>query len=380
VALGLLGEDLGRWALGLSLVVLVAVFLPMALALVAFGALLGLANGLAMAPSGGGALRGGPPTPAAVAAIPPDQLAFMQRVAAASSCRLPWTILAAIADTESGFGRSADQFSSANAYGYGQFLQGTWTTYGGGVPWQTNAHDEQAKPVDRRLDSTNYHFALPAMARYLCASGAGRDLRSALRAYNHADWYINEVLQKAAQYGGLGASGGGLVAGWSDLPALNQYDRANYASSSVWLQWEAADCSAAALDWLLEAYGVRLSSLDEAITLIGPGTGISTSLGLLDSAGRQLARAIVSRGLVPRNARVHSIAELKAWLDRGPLALDGALWFGKGHWFVAVGYDDGGIYTRDSSGWDTRYLSWSRLYGEVGFSGWVVGVDGGPQR
>ena len=54
--------------------------------------------------------------------------------------------------------------------------------------------------------------------------------------------------------------------------------------------------------------------------------------------------------------------------------MDGAKWFGKGHWFVAVGYDQNGIYTRDSSGWDTRYLPWSRLYGEVGFSGWVVGV------
>ena len=35
----------------------------------------------------------------------------------------------------------------------------------------------------------------------------------------------------------------------------------------------------------------------------------------------------------------------------------------------------GGVYIRDSSGWDIRYLSWSRLYGEVGFSGWVVGVS-----
>jgi hypothetical protein len=54
--------------------------------------------------------------------------------------------------------------------------------------------------------------------------------------------------------------------------------------------------------------------------------------------------------------------------------MDGASWFGEGHWFVAVGYDQSGIYVRDSSGWDTRYLAWSRLYGEVGFSGWVVGV------
>jgi hypothetical protein len=41
---------------------------------------------------------------------------------------------------------------------------------------------------------------------------------------------------------------------------------------------------------------------------------------------------------------------------------------------VATGYDPNGIYIRDSSGWDSRYLPWSRLYGEVGFSGWVVGV------
>ena len=33
-----------------------------------------------------------------------------------------------------------------------------------------------------------------------------------------------------------------------------------------------------------------------------------------------------------------------------------------------------GVYVRDSSGWDSRYLTWSRLYGEVGFTGWVVGV------
>jgi hypothetical protein len=90
-----------------------------------------------------------------------------------------------------------------------------------------------------------------------------------------------------------------------------------------------------------------------------------------------LDRAIAAGGLRPRNEQVHSIAEVVAWLDHGPLALDGAKWFGEGHWFVATGYDQNGIYVRDSSGWDTRYLTRSRLYGEVGFSGWLVGVKGG---
>jgi hypothetical protein len=115
---------------------------------------------------------------------------------------------------------------------------------------------------------------------------------------------------------------------------------------------------------------------------VGPGTGISASLGLLDARGLALARALAASGLEPREPRTSdgqlrplgSIAELEAWLNRGPLLMDGARWFGEGHWFVGIGYDAGGIYTRDSSGWDTRYLSWSRLYGEVGFSGSVVGV------
>ena len=64
-----------------------------------------------------------------------------------------------------------------------------------------------------------------------------------------------------------------------------------------------------------------------------------------------------------------------ATLRAGPLLMDGARWFGAGHWFVGLGYDASGIFIRDSSGWDTHYLTWSRLYGEVGFSGWVLGVS-----
>ena len=39
-------------------------------------------------------------------------------------------------------------------------------------------------------------------ARYLCASGGGRTetLRAALWAYNHADWYVEMVLELAARY------------------------------------------------------------------------------------------------------------------------------------------------------------------------------------
>ena len=142
------------------------------------------------------------------------------------------------------------------------------------------------------------------------------------------------------------AAAHGLVAGWSARGPLNQYARANYRSDQSWLEWRNADCSAAALDWLLGAYGQPLGSLDEAIALVGPGTGISTRLGLLDARGPALARALAARGLRPRQPRrndgqlapLGSIAKLKAWLDQGPLLMDGARWFGEatGSWGSAT--------------------------------------------
>src|SRR6266571_2649357 len=95
----------------------------------------------------------------------------------------------------------------------------------------------------------------------------------------------------------------GLIAGWADRAPLNQYARSNYRSDANWLTWRNVDCSAAALDWLLGAYGQQLGSLDEAVALVGPGTGISASLGLLDARGPALARSLAARSLDPREPR-----------------------------------------------------------------------------
>jgi hypothetical protein len=191
-----------------------------------------------------------------------------------------------------------------------------------------------------------------------------------------------EVRRIGAQYGALRTLESRPVEAWRDRPAVNQFDRRNYRSDQSWLTWRDAACSAAALAWLLDAYGQQLGSVDDAIALIGPGTGLSQTLGLLDARGPALAKALAGRGLKPRQPRspsgqlrpLGSIGELQVWLDHGPLLMDGGRWFSQGHGFVGIGYDAGGVHIRDSSGWDNRYLSWSRLYGEVGFSGWVVGV------
>jgi membrane-bound lytic murein transglycosylase B len=44
--------------------------------------------------------------------------------------------------------------------------------------------------------------AVPSAARMLCADGAGNPatLRNAIFDYNHATWYVDEVLALASEY------------------------------------------------------------------------------------------------------------------------------------------------------------------------------------
>jgi hypothetical protein len=127
-------DDLLYWAAVIGAAALAVLLLPVTLAAVGFAGLLALFGGLSGTATGGGPVSGGPPTIEAVTQVPPDQLALMQQVAASASCSLPWAVLAAISNVESGFGKTADQFSSAGAYGYGQFLEASWRSYGGDTP------------------------------------------------------------------------------------------------------------------------------------------------------------------------------------------------------------------------------------------------------
>lgn len=167
---------------------------------------------------------GGGPGPLA-AAIPAEQLAVMQQVAASSACGLPWSVLAGVAFVESNFGTNLGP-SSAGAYGYAQFMPGTWPSYADGVPFRTGDPAQLALPPSERFDSSNFHYALPAMARYLCAMVASfsvtlppqEALKRALFYYNHAlsvpydpnDTYVSSVLAFAVR---LGAGVGGAVPG-----------------------------------------------------------------------------------------------------------------------------------------------------------------------
>ena len=79
---------------------------------------------------------------------------------------------------------------------------------------------------DGRKDPYNPVDAICAAARYLKAAGGDTDLRTAIFAYNHADWYVDEVLLYANQYGKLPEA---LV---SSLTGLTEGDRFPVAANA----------------------------------------------------------------------------------------------------------------------------------------------------
>jgi membrane-bound lytic murein transglycosylase B len=103
---------------------------------------------------------------------------------------LSWTVLAAINEIESGDGTNEGP-SSAGALGPMQFLPSTW------AEWGIDAFGQTGKP-----DIMNPLDAVPSAARMLCADGAGKSatLSGAIFDYNHATWYVDEVLALASEY------------------------------------------------------------------------------------------------------------------------------------------------------------------------------------
>jgi hypothetical protein len=133
-------------------------------------------------PTGSGATSG----------LPSTYLELFQQSAARYCPSLSWTVLAAIGQIESADGTNVGP-SSAGAMGPMQFLPSTWAV------WGISGFGRTGPP-----DIMNAYDAVPSAARMLCADGASQGtvtgLRAAVFAYNHATWYVNEVLALAAQY------------------------------------------------------------------------------------------------------------------------------------------------------------------------------------
>jgi Transglycosylase SLT domain len=126
-----------------------------------------------------------------------------------------WEMLAAINEIETDYGRNLN-VSSAGALGWMQFMPGTWRMYG--VDANKDGRKDPYNPVD----------AIFAAARYLKAAGYEKDVRRAIFAYNHADWYVDSVMLRARLIAGVPADLVGSLTGLTE-GRFPVYARARYA-------------------------------------------------------------------------------------------------------------------------------------------------------
>ena len=144
--------------------------------------------------------------------VPPFLLPIYQ--AAGMEYGVSWEVLAAINAIETDYGRNLS-VSTAGAEGWMQFMPGTWRTYG--VDANRDGRKDPYNPVD----------AIFTAARYLKAAGAGQSLQKAIFSYNHAQWYVDDVLARARALSTIPAevidSLSGLTLGRFPIAAFSTY-------------------------------------------------------------------------------------------------------------------------------------------------------------
>jgi hypothetical protein len=90
-----------------------------------------------------------------------------------------------------------------------QFMPETWEAYG------VDANGDGVR------DPYDPEDAIHAAANYLSASGMPEDTYGAIFAYNHADWYVADVLANAECYGRLG---NGIAAAFDLTPKMTVFE------------------------------------------------------------------------------------------------------------------------------------------------------------
>ncbi|HEY1703693.1 MAG TPA: C40 family peptidase [Trebonia sp.] len=144
------------------------------------------------------------PAPSAAGkSIPANYLTWYKKVG--QQYNVPWTILAGIGTEESDNGQSTlpGVHTGANAFGAAGPMQ-LGIEGASGDAWDTYETDEDGQGAPSVYDPAD---AIAAAAKYLVAHGVQADPDGAIFAYNHADWYVQDVLNFASQY----ASGGFTV-------------------------------------------------------------------------------------------------------------------------------------------------------------------------
>jgi hypothetical protein len=229
--------------------------------------LLALAGLLVVVAGAAGGAPGVRPSGAAVTDIPPELIGVYR--AAAASCPLPWPVLAAIGKVETDHGRSTlpgVQRGTANfagAEGPMQFLPATWAAYG------VDADGDGVANIYDRAD------AIWGAARLLCANGAGNPatVRAAVFSYNHADWYVGQVMTIAASYAAAATS---IPTGSHALPVAHDW----FVQHPSWLTLQHHDYPAIDIPVPLGTTAFAAASGD--VVLTGPAVGSCGGTVIID--------------------------------------------------------------------------------------------------
>lgn len=260
--------------------------LPTALVAIPVAALLALIGGavcIALAFGGASGCGAGSEGSGTVKGVPAKLIPIYRQ--AAAKYRLgpkgP-AILAAINWEETGFGANLG-VSSAEAEGWMQFILSSWEAFG--VDGNGDGTKDPYNPWD----------AIFAAARLLRSSGAPGNWHDAIYSYNHAEWYVEDVLAAAAKFGfgaaeAVARSACANPAGNAVLQRATRL-RAPRAFKALPGRLWAGGGAPEAVDariwpdavWLLETYGLRVTAARES----GHQThGDGTAMDMVPAPGR----------------------------------------------------------------------------------------------
>ena len=208
--------------------------------------------------------------------IPPFLLPIYQ--ACGTQYGIPWQVLASINRIETAFGTNLN-VSTAGALGWMQFMPPTWEAYG--VDANNDGRKDPYNPVD----------AICAAARYLNAAGGEEDLRTAIFAYNHADWYVDEVLLYAKQYGNLPDDLVGSLTGLTEGARFPVAADSRYADDISEREAKGNDKAGRSIDIFTREGAPVLAVNDGVIEKVGSSERLGDYVILRDAYGNRFTYA-----------------------------------------------------------------------------------------
>ena len=243
----------GPAIIGVALMMLLAL-LTVPMLIVGGSSLLFAGNGGAGCDSSGAPPAAQPAAGQAGKAIPSNYLFWYKKVG--KQYNVPWVILAGIGTEESENGEAAlpGVISGQNGFGAAGPMQigieGASTNTWGGPAVHSASQQFGGVATDENGDGVASVYEAPdaiaGAAKYLVAHGVQTDPSAAIFAYNHADWYVQDVLDFASSYssggfavttaqqsGGSSTCNGNIVLASNNIPNSTVATAIDYAEQQI---------------------------------------------------------------------------------------------------------------------------------------------------